>query len=42
VVHGLDVVGDFSACPQLIVPGGTWKATVLESGAWGLLGEAVG
>lgn len=31
---------------QLIVPGGVWKATVLEGGEgkddhWGLLGEAV-
>jgi uncharacterized protein len=26
---------------QLIVDGGTWKATVLEAGEWGLLGEAV-
>lgn len=27
--------------PQLIVPGGYWKAAVLESGEYGLLGEAV-
>jgi len=27
--------------PQLIVPGGTWKATVLEQGDYGLLSEAV-
>lgn len=27
--------------PQLIVPGGCWKATVLEEGEFGLLGEAV-
>ncbi|MBF0197045.1 MAG: cupin domain-containing protein [Planctomycetes bacterium] len=27
--------------PQLIVPGGTWKATILEKGDYGLLGEAV-
>ncbi len=26
---------------QLIVPGGCWKATILESGEYGLLGEAV-
>lgn len=26
---------------QLIVPGGCWKATVLEEGEFGLLGEAV-
>lgn len=26
---------------QLLVPGGWWKGTVLESGAWGLLSEAV-
>ena len=27
--------------PQLIVPGGYWKAAVLESGEYGLIGEAV-
>lgn len=27
--------------PQLLVPGGYWKAAVLESGEFGLLGEAV-
>jgi predicted cupin superfamily sugar epimerase len=27
--------------PQLLVPGGYWKAAVLESGEYGLLGEAV-
>lgn len=27
--------------PQLLVPGGCWKATVLEEGEFGLLGEAV-
>jgi uncharacterized protein len=27
--------------PQLIVPGGFWKAAVLESGEYGLIGEAV-
>ena len=27
---------------QLIVKGGCWKATVLENGEYGLLGEAVG
>ncbi len=26
---------------QLAVPGGVWKATVLEAGAYGLVGEAV-
>ena len=27
--------------PQLLVPGGYWKAAVLESGEYGLLGESV-
>ncbi|MEB3217333.1 MAG: cupin domain-containing protein [Nostocales cyanobacterium 94392] len=27
--------------PQVLVPGGCWKATVLEEGEFGLLGEAV-
>ena len=27
--------------PQLLVPGGYWKAAVLETGEYGLLGEAV-
>ena len=27
--------------PQLLVPGGYWKAAVLERGEYGLLGEAV-
>ncbi|MEL6249018.1 MAG: cupin domain-containing protein [Cyanobacteria bacterium J06648_16] len=27
--------------PQLLVPGGYWKAAVLKSGEYGLLGEAV-
>lgn len=27
--------------PQLLVPGGYWKAAVLENGEFGLLGEAV-
>lgn len=27
--------------PQLLVPGGYWKAAVLEAGEYGLLGEAV-
>ncbi|MBE9168966.1 cupin domain-containing protein [Pleurocapsales cyanobacterium LEGE 06147] len=27
--------------PQLLVPGGCWKAAVLEEGEFGLLGEAV-
>lgn len=27
--------------PQLLVPGGFWKATVLEEGEFALLGEAV-
>lgn len=27
--------------PQLLVPGGYWKAAVLEKGEYGLLGEAV-
>ncbi|MGB3786551.1 MAG: cupin domain-containing protein, partial [Phormidesmis sp.] len=27
--------------PQLLVPKGYWKAAVLESGEYGLLGEAV-
>lgn len=27
--------------PQLLVPGGCWKAAVLEQGEFGLLGEAV-
>lgn len=36
---GFDVTkGDL---PQLIVPGGCWKATLLEKGEFGLLGEAV-
>lgn len=36
---GLDVAQ--GEVPQLIVPGGYWKAAVLESGEYGLLGEAV-
>jgi len=32
---------DAGEVPQLIVPGGYWKAAVLESGEYGLLGEAV-
>ncbi|MEM1008525.1 MAG: cupin domain-containing protein [Myxococcota bacterium] len=34
---------DFTAgqVPQLCVPGGIWKAAVLEQGTYGLLGEAV-
>ena len=27
--------------PQLLVPGGYWKAAVLEAGEFGLLGESV-
>ncbi len=27
--------------PQLLIPGGYWKAAVLESGEYGLLGESV-
>lgn len=27
--------------PQLLVPGGYWKAAILEAGEYGLLGEAV-
>ncbi len=27
--------------PQLLVPGGCWKAAILEAGEFGLLGEAV-
>jgi len=34
---------DLDRChrPQLLVPGGTWKATVLEAGPFGLVSEAV-
>ena len=39
VTLGFDIhKGDL---PQLIVPGGCWKATVLEEGEFALLGEAV-
>lgn len=36
---GLDV--SQGEVPQLLVPGGHWKAAVLEAGEYGLLGEAV-
>ncbi len=36
---GLDIAQ--GEVPQLLVPGGYWKAAVLESGDYGLLGEAV-
>ena len=36
---GLD--GSQGEVPQLLVPGGYWKAAVLETGEYGLLGEAV-
>lgn len=36
---GLDVHN--GEVPQLLVPSGYWKAAVLESGEYGLLGEAV-
>ena len=36
---GLDV--SQGEVPQLLVPSGYWKAAVLESGEYGLLGEAV-
>lgn len=36
---GLDL--DQGEVPQLLVPGGYWKAAVLEQGEYGLLGEAV-
>lgn len=36
---GLDL--DNGETPQLLVPGGYWKAAVLEEGEFGLLGEAV-
>ncbi len=36
---GLDIAQ--GEVPQLIVPGGYWKAAVLEAGEYGLLGEAV-
>ncbi|MFK8186243.1 MAG: cupin domain-containing protein, partial [Phormidesmis sp.] len=39
VTLGLDVVK--GEVPQLLVPSGYWKAAVLESGDYGLLGEAV-
>lgn len=39
VTLGLDVAK--GEVPQLLVPGGYWKAAVLESGEYGLLGEAV-
>ncbi|MEO0540770.1 MAG: cupin domain-containing protein [Cyanobacteria bacterium P01_A01_bin.105] len=38
-VLGLDLAA--GEVPQLLVPGGYWKAAVLESGEYGLLGEAV-
>ncbi|MGC1305603.1 MAG: cupin domain-containing protein [Phormidesmis sp.] len=36
---GLDLAN--GEVPQLLVPSGYWKAAVLESGEYGLLGEAV-
>lgn len=36
---GLDLAN--GEVPQLLVPGGYWKAAVLEAGEYGLLGEAV-
>ena len=39
VVLGLDLAS--GQVPQLLVPGGYWKAAVLEAGEFGLLGEAV-
>lgn len=36
---GLDIAQ--GEVPQLMVPGGYWKAAVLEAGEYGLLGEAV-
>ena len=39
VTLGLDVAK--GEVPQLLVPSGYWKAAVLESGEYGLLGEAV-
>jgi uncharacterized protein len=36
---GLDIAQ--GEVPQLLVPSGYWKAAVLESGEYGLLGEAV-
>ncbi|NEP00328.1 MAG: cupin domain-containing protein [Symploca sp. SIO2E9] len=36
---GLDLAN--GETPQLLVPGGYWKAAVLEEGEFGLLGEAV-
>ena len=36
---GLDIAK--GEVPQLLVPGGYWKAAVLEVGEYGLLGEAV-
>ena len=36
---GLDIAN--GEMPQLLVPGGYWKAAVLESGEFGLLGESV-
>ena len=36
---GLDI--NRGEVPQLLVPGGFWKAAVLETGEFGLLGEAV-
>ncbi len=38
-VLGLDLAK--GEVPQLLVPGGYWKAAVLEAGEYGLLGEAV-
>jgi len=39
VTLGLDVAQ--GEVPQLLVPGGYWKAAVLEAGEYGLLGESV-
>ncbi|NJM98980.1 MAG: cupin domain-containing protein, partial [Phormidesmis sp. RL_2_1] len=36
---GLDIAS--GQVPQLLVPSGYWKAAVLESGEYGLLGESV-
>ncbi|WP_287324945.1 cupin domain-containing protein [Okeania sp. SIO1F9] len=36
---GLDIAN--GEMPQLLVPSGYWKAAVLESGEFGLLGEGV-
>jgi len=39
VVMGSDILAGQQL--QLWVPGGVWKASLLESGAWGLISEAV-